>query len=197
MKTTAALLLLAACSGKGDSADTTETDTDADTVSEGYRFAEDDVSAYTQPVDRLGMPAVSTALISSRDAYNAASPEEDAAGDFVAEIIGGLGALHTLLDDDLAALGLTPCTVVGDGTGSCVAQGAPLIVPDTLRLDTGSDSGFPNGRLLADPVVDVTLAVVLLDLSVHEVTALVGALNPASNDAAFSDTFPYLAAPHE
>jgi hypothetical protein len=39
---------------------------------------------------------------------------------------------------------------------------AGLILPDTLRLDPTSTGTFPNGRALADPVIDVTLAVLLL-----------------------------------
>lgn len=195
MTTHLLLTLLVACTGKDDSADTT-TDTDTDSaIDDSYAFSEDDFSAYSVQVDRLGMPAVATALIASRADYNAASPTDDAALTFAGEILASLGALHSLLDDDLAALSLTPCTVVGDGTGSCAAQGVPLIIPDTLKLDTTAGSGFPNGRLLTDPVIDVTLAVVLLDLSVHDVTTLVGVLNPDSNDAAFSETFPYLAPP--
>ena len=75
-----------------------------------------------------------------------------------------------------------------------MAQAAPLVVPDTLKLDLTSTAGFPNGRMLPDPVMDVTLAVVLLDLGVHEVTSLVG-VNPTENDVAFQDAFPYLADP--
>ena len=103
---------------------------------------------------------------------------------------------------------MTPCTVNPDDpfdedkedeeTSTCITQAAPLVVPDTLKIDTSADAGFPNGRTLTDPVIDVTLAVVLLDLSVEgqEATSLVGVLNPAANDKAFMDAFPYLAAPH-
>jgi len=72
-------------------------------------------------------------------------------------------------------------------------------VPDTLKIDTTAAAGFPNGRLLTDPVVDVTLAVVMLDLTSHGQTASTLAnlpLNPPANDVAFQSTFPFLAAPH-
>jgi len=71
-------------------------------------------------------------------------------------------------------------------------------VPDTLKLDLGALPGFPNGRLLSDPVIDVTLAVILLDLGVdgQEATSLVGVLNPSANDVPFEMTFPYLAPAH-
>jgi hypothetical protein len=141
-------------------------------------------------VDRMGMPAINTAVITSKDAYNQASPADDAAGTFVDEIIANVDALHQALDDDLTALALTPCA-----TGDCVGQAAPLVVPDVIRFDPTATSGFPNGRRLDDPVIDVTLAVVLLDLGVHPVTALVG-VNPTANDRPFRPDFPYLARKH-
>ena len=198
------LPLLAACGDKEDPVGSdsgleeadTDTDTDSDTdVDATYTFEEGGLDDYAR-VDRLGMPAVATALISSKDAYNEADPTDDANLAFAGEIIASLGAIHGILDDDLAAFGLTPCTVVGDGSGSCVAQGAPLVLPDTLAVDLTAESGFPNGRLLEDPVIDVTLAVVLLDLSVHSPGTFVGLLNPPANDVAFQAGFPYLAAPN-
>jgi hypothetical protein len=82
-----------------------------------------------------------------------------------------------------------------------VAQGAPLIIPDSIAIDVAADAGFPNGRTLTDPVIDITLAVILLDLGtpdvpVHTATDLVGT-NPTANDVAFNDNFPYLAPPHQ
>lgn len=79
------------------------------------------------------------------------------------------------------------------GTGVTVAQ---AVVPDTLTLNLSAPSGFPNGRRLADPVIDVTLAVIFLQLSTNGPGTLAGLpLNPPANDVAFRDTFPYLAPP--
>ncbi len=149
-------------------------------------------------VDRMGMPAVATAVITSKEAYNAADPSNDAAGDFVGEITANLTTIHNALDDDLTGLGLTPATV-----NEAVAQAAPLVVPDVIALDTTVPSGFPNGRQLADTVIDVTLAVVLLDINglgssngPHTPTTIVG-VNPTANDRAFSGAFPYLAQPNQ
>lgn len=73
---------------------------------------------------------------------------------------------------------------------------ASLVVPDTLTLNLATTSGFPNGRKLTDPVIDVTLAVIFLDLTKHSPLALANLpLNPAANDVAFQSAFPYLAAP--
>jgi hypothetical protein len=151
---------------------------------------------YTR-VDRKGMPAVATAVIpaDSKDAYNAASPEDDVAGDFQNDITVSVTGLHAALDDDLATFMLVPCLAA-----ECVlVQAAPLVIPDTLKLDLEAPSGFPNGRTLPDPVIDITLAVLLLDLSVPGQTAGTFAgvpINPPANDVEYMDEFPYLAPPN-
>jgi len=144
-------------------------------------------------IDRIGMPAVATAVITSKDQYNQANPQQDAAGVFVNEIISNVTAIHNALDANLISLGITPCAVA-----DCIAVAAPLIVPDVIKINTAAPAGFPNGRKLADPVMDVTLAVVLLDLSVHPVSFLADLpLNPPENDKFFSREFPFLADPHQ
>lgn len=183
-------------------------------------FRTDMPSAYTR-VDRMGMPAVSTALISSgmKNAYNDASLADDAAGTFVPDLAATLTGIHTALDDDLTGLALTPCdmAVTVGGLPECfgqeVAAGvsvADLVVPDTLQINPATAAGFPNGRMLADPVIDVTLSVILLRLgadcggapcnatTLFNGTAplLSAPLNPPANDVAFLTTFPYLAPAH-
>ncbi len=135
----------------------------------------------------MGMPALNILTISSKDQYNQDSPYGDAMGTYVDEIVTNVEGLHLALDDDLIALSLTPCLV-----SECVAQAAPLIVPDTLKLTLDAEAGYPNGRLLNDPVMDVILAVLLLDLTVHTAADLVG-VNPPDNDIEFPISFPYLA----
>jgi hypothetical protein len=180
--------LLGACA-PGDMPDIKDTGDQPDP--NAFVFSEAYVADYDR-VDRMGMPAIGTAVIASKDAYNMADPEDDAAGEFVGEIVASLEFVHGALDDDLTGLGLVPCAI-----DDCVAQAAPLVVPDTLKVDIDQAAGFPNGRTLTDPVMDVTLAVILLDLSVEGQTAasLVG-VNPTANDKAFLDGFPYLATPH-
>jgi len=154
-----------------------------------FAFGDQPAAAFKR-VDRMGMPVVATVVITSKDAYNAADPVNDAAGAFVGEITTNVNALHAALDDDLVAAGLTP-------TANGVAQAAPLVVPDVITIDTTKPAGFPNGRRLQDPVVDLTLAVVLLDLGTHAVDTLAKLpLNPPANDKAFLSEFPFLAAPH-
>lgn len=188
-------------------------------------FRTEAATAFTR-VDRMGMPAVATALVptASRNDYNDGGPAEDAALTFAVAAVGTLGAIHAGLDDDLVAAGLTPCSMtmtrdigVGVDVPLCVAQpygaGAPpvatLVIPDTLQINPAMPAGFPNGRDLDDRVIDVTLAVILLDLespsgcggsgctagTIAGLSSGAG-LNPAANDVAFSTTFPYLAAAH-
>lgn len=183
------LVLLPGCPANNPADESSGSETSGD---DAYAFVDAEPSDYTR-VDRHGMPAINTAVIMSKQAYNEADPVDDANADFVDEIGASVEALHMALDDDLTGLGLTPCV-----PNVCVTQAAPLVVPDTTKIDLTAASGFPNGRLLTDPVIDVTLAVVLLDLSVEgqSVTSLVGALNPTANDLPFESAFPYLAAPH-
>lgn len=71
---------------------------------------------------------------------------------------------------------------------------ADLVVPDTVTIDLSQPPGFPNGRRLEDPVIDLTLAALFLDLTKEPVTRFVAMpLNPPSNDVPFRDAFPYLA----
>lgn len=173
-------------------------------------------------VDRMGMPAVATALISSgmKNAYNDGNPSNDAALDFAVDALTTLGGLHTALDDDLTTAGLAPCSMmdtvmlpgipvpVPECAAQEVAPGVPvvsLIVPDTLRVNPAMPTGFPNGRDLDDPVIDVTLAVILLDLTSTDgcgggactpATLATLPLNPSANATGeILTTFPYFGEP--
>lgn len=94
-----------------------------------------------------------------------------------------------------ASFNVTRCLEqVIPGTGGVTV--AQAVVPDTLTLNLAAASGFPNGRRLPDPVIDVTLAVIFLDLTVHGAGTLAGLpLNPPANDVAFRAGFPFLAQP--
>jgi hypothetical protein len=176
-------------------------------------FRSDAPSGYVR-VDRMGMPAVSTALVGSarKNAYNDVNSQAGMAG-FVPDFVMSLTGLHTALDRHLMAAGLTPCsmTTMVNGLPECLGQSlgsnpmgptvASLVVPDdALTLDPSAESGFPNGRRLQDPVIDVTLAVLFLRLrgscgmGTCSPTTLAGVpLNPRANDRPFLTTFPYLA----
>jgi hypothetical protein len=185
------LLALMACGDDGDS-----DGADGNTTLDGgdFVFATEPPTAYTR-VDRTGMPAVNVALIGGearKDAYNAADPGDDESGAFVEDLTASVTGLHASLDDALVELALTPCA-----PADCLAQAQPLVVPDALSIDPSAPAGFPNGRQPADTVMDLTLAVLLLDLDVHAVTTFADVpLNPTANDMPFETAFPYFAPPH-
>lgn len=169
-----------------------------------YNFAPNPVGDYTQ-IDRHGAVEAGTAGIlapaglglnmediSLRNMYNASNPEEDAAQKWVPEIAKSIMFFHDNLDDDIMGLNLTPATF--DQT---VAQAGPVIIPDTIKFDPTKPAAYPNGRKLTDPVVDITLAAVLLDLSKHPLDLFASIpVNPATNDVPFKAEFPFLADPH-
>lgn len=178
------------------------TDTGGD---EGFVFPTEPFDAYTQ-IDRHGAVEAGTAGIAAalglgfggedlsiRDEYNASNPVEDAAGMWLSEIGASVTFFHEAFDDDLMMLGLTPATVQ-----ETVDQAGPVIVPDTIKYDPSKPTGYPNGRALTDPVVDITLAAVLLKLGPTQPLTLFAdlPLNPPENDVPFKAEFPFLAPPH-
>lgn len=118
-------------------------------------------------VDRMGRPAITTALIpngSDKTAFNLADP----AGDFAA--FGPIvNASIAGLSDQANADALTP-----------------ILLPDVLTIDTSDASGFLNGRQLADDVIDAELT-----LLTASSTPVGDGVN--GNDVAFRDVFPFLA----
>jgi len=86
-----------------------------------------------------------------------------------------------------------PCLDQVAAPGMTVAN---LVVPDTLKLDPSKPSGFPNGRRLPDPVIDITFAFLFADLTKTSTMAFANLpLDPAGNDKTFRPDFPYLAPP--
>ena len=88
------------------------------------------------------------------------------------------------------------------GTGG--ASTASLVIPDTIKVNLTQPAGFPNGRRLQDSVVDITLAVLFLDVNAPGqspstfTTVRPGGLNPQTNDingGAFLSVFPFALPP--
>lgn len=141
-------------------------------------------------IDRMGRPAINTALIDllastgKKDAYNASANPADWAGQFEAEMAANLAALDTL--DGVTGNALLPAATL-----------ASVLVDDRLVVDASIPAcdaylavelGVPQcgGRTLARDVMDDTLGAVVGP----------GVSDFVGNDSAFLDDFPFLAAPN-
>jgi hypothetical protein len=164
--------------------------------------------SYVQ-VSRLGNPLVNEVVIplKDKDVFNASEPAGD--GQFLEyvvepelpeliEAIYGIPAPETPRND-LVAVFLTgveglnqPENVVPSEQLRLNVDIRPSRSPDRLGVIGGDNAGFPNGRRLADDVVDIALQVVEGEL-VGNPNDLGDAVN--KNDAKFGNRFPYLALP--
>ncbi|MFL6590481.1 MAG: DUF4331 family protein [Chthoniobacterales bacterium] len=139
-----------------------------------------DVAAPTalRQLDRTAVPAVNVALVpfARKDEYNTGTPEEDANGRFAGDIVATLKALGT------------------DDTNIGILAQIAVVHGDYLRLNlntanTGpgggnnSGAGFPNGRRLADDVVDTLLFFILNQKPLPD--------NVYANDVPLQNTFPF------
>jgi hypothetical protein len=179
-------------------------------------------------VSRLGEPLVNEVIIplGKKDLWNASEPEDDS--QFVGryrnpEIVGIANALYAALDDaptterdDLVAVLLTGVPGL-NFTGPKKADLLRLNVaippseePERLGVLAGDFGGFPNGRRLADDVVDIELRA--LECSYGAAAAIVESfgfcggnahrtpndlINDGvdANERSFSPAFPYVATP--
>jgi Domain of unknown function (DUF4331) len=167
-------------------------------------------------VSRLGLPLINEAVIGlqDKDYWNHLTPADD---------LTTFGAyfLNPIVVRDADALGfygtaLAPCANAEGGTGhgpqssrmdiiGVIDIGETIgAIGDVLRVDLGATtSGFPNGRLLTDDVVNTELSLLLCGASNLAANPLGAAGTAASltgafqNETTFKTTFPYLASPWE
>jgi uncharacterized protein DUF4331 len=138
-----------------------------------------------EQLDREGVPAVNVALtpFASKNAYNLASPPQDAAGQFATGIVGTLTALGT------NSTNIATLASVAVNNGDLLRL--DLTVPNTgTGGGTNAPAAFPNGRRLGDDVVDT-----LLNIITNGVVTTGDSVN--ANERPFQDTFPFLALPHQ
>lgn len=167
------------------------------------------------PLGPTGLPLnpgnAANAFNNQRDALNRGEPANDAR-DFAGLLTVGpqsnsLRNIHYEVGPALRALGLKPCSVetavpppsnADVDISRCVAQVAPVVLPDVITYDLGAAPGWPNGRGFDDPVVDRLLAAALLDISgpgaAHTLFTLVGIINPPRDEAGtvLPAAFPHL-----
>jgi hypothetical protein len=177
-----------------------------------------DASGDFVQVSRLGNPLVNEVVlpIGLKDAFNSLKPENDATVEaavervkvpevpILIEKIYGIPAPATPRDD-LVSVFLTGVEGLNKPMGE--VQPAELLRlntsipvtadPNRLGVLAKDNQGFPNGRRLADDVVDIELQALEGAVRTGElVQALAAGDGVNTNDKEFSDTFPYLALPH-
>ena len=151
-----------------------------------------------------------------RDAFNRGEPINDAS-DFAGLLTTGpqpntLQNIHFETGPSLRSLGLTPCstettapapptTKTEVNIATCVAQAAPVILPDVITFDFSAPPGWPNGRSFDDPVVDRFLAAGLLQLGpapLHNINTLVGVINATGDETGTPSptAFPHMRPAH-
>ena len=167
-------------------------------------------------VSRLGNPLVNEVVIpvGQKDKFNNSTPAKDGQfldfvtkpelpklveavygvkapaeprNDLVAVFLTGVDGLNTpALNQDKGTL--APSEVLRLNMSI-----APTASPNRLGVIGGDTQGFPNGRRLADDVIDIALQVVEGEL-VGNANDLGDAVHV--NDKGFGTTFPYVALPH-
>ena len=120
-------------------------------------------------IDRMGRPAINTVFNSTdadKDAFNSGDPADDQTN-FRSNVVGTLLALG---NDQATADAL-----------------ADFLLPDVLTIDVAQPTAFPNGRALADDVIDT------------ELNLITGGAVPSDcvgNDSNFRTGFPYIGRPN-
>ena len=168
-------------------------------------------------VSRLGAPLVNEVVlpIGLKDAFNSLNPRQDsevpAAVERVLdpevpkliEAIYGIKAPKAPREDIFAAFltgikGLNqppkvrPAEMLRLNTGI-----APTARPNRLGALAGDTAGFPNGRRLADDVVDIEIQALEGALRTGKIVEPLAAGDAVNrNDRSFGKAFPYLALPH-
>ena len=161
-------------------------------------------------VSRLGNPLVNEVVIplKLKDGFNASKPTDDVAAlkyvtnpelPKLIEAVYGIDAPKTPRND-LVSVFLTGVEGLNKAKGKVTPSeqlrlnmSTPVTAePNRLGVIGGDTQGFPNGRRLGDDVIDIALQVVEGEL-VGSANDLGDGVN--ANDAAFSNSFPYLALP--
>jgi hypothetical protein len=138
-------------------------------------------------IDRMGRPAILTVFIPPNpfepndilleNAYNFGRPKNDQEN-YRAEVVDSLTLLYSLNDS------------AGDDPSDDamkIAGLADFLLPDILTADLTQETAFPNGRNLADDVIDAELGLITEGLITSDCV---------DNNSAFLTEFPYLAEPN-
>ena len=168
-------------------------------------------------VSRLGMPLVNEVVVPAglKDAFNSLPPEMDATVQAVVDKVNDpevpklIEAIYKVPApaaprDDIFSVFLTgveglnkPPTVTPAEMIRLNTKIKPSGQGNRLGVLAKDTAGFPNGRRLADDVVDIELQALVGAVRTGKIVeALAAGDGVNANDVAFGTAFPYLALPH-
>lgn len=131
-------------------------------------------------VDRMGRPAINTALVRPNRFIGAAPQGQNLKKQFN----------ETLAQNDVAiwSTEVRNALMAFGRNANDAAAITGVLLPDVLTFDVTNGGGFLNGRRLADDVIDAELGLLTNGALATDSVPL--------NDKVFRNRFPYLAAPH-
>lgn len=150
-------------------------------------------AAVSTQIDRMGFPVVNTVFIprtpvDRRDAFNQGDPTTDLAR-FLALAVQRVTDIRTAVNN----LGTFPAE---DAPGVTPAQLMGILLPDAFAINFAAPLNFPNGRALADDVIDAGLGLTLNRGNVLGGGPGVSDAIPATANNTFLMAFPYLGTPN-
>ena len=156
-------------------------------------------------VDRMGNPAVNTALISApfKDAFNFGEPKDDAknfTGVIANQILTLDGRFHTCANGStsgaIAACNdpktLPACLTAASACNPNLSLLASLAIPDVLRFASNVADGYPNGRRLADHTTDLLIQLIV---QTDRLTPPISPFSDGTQPKQSCPSFPFLAPP--
>jgi len=125
------------------------------------------------------------------------TPRNDLVEIFLTGICKTCGPINADLNSQLINKGVDPSRFVPSDELRLNMSVPPTASPNRMGVIGGDAQGFPNGRRLADDVIDIALQVMEGAATNGTVQALAAGDGVDANDVAFDTTFPYLAVPHD
>ena len=126
-----------------------------------------------------------------------ATPRNDLVEIFLTGICKTCGPVQADLNSQLLNKGVSASHFVPSDELRLNMSVPPATDPNRLGVIGGDNAGFPNGRRLADDVIDIALQVMEGAATNGPVAALAAGDGVNANDVAFGTTFPYVALPHD
>jgi hypothetical protein len=125
------------------------------------------------------------------------TPRNDLVEIFLTGICKTCGPINADLNSQLINKAVKPSNFVPSDELRLNMAVQPTANPNRMGVIGGDNAGFPNGRRLADDVIDIALQVMEGAATNGPVAALAAGDGVDANDVAFGTTFPYLALPHD